>query len=147
MKKIKAKTSKVVHERKPLVGFGINADKLDSEAQRQLELMQEYSELSAEATFQCLRLENKKKKIRSELILKNQNVAKNQQVAEAMYRVDPEYVEVNRLLAEATYDKERLGNAMYLLAQRRDMIEFYSRRQMATSQNYDSVKSSPKIRR
>lgn len=147
MKKVKAKTNKVAHERKPLEGFGINSDKLDSEAQRQLELMQEYSELSAEATFQCIRLENKKKKIRSELILKNQNVAKNQQVAEAMYRVDPEYIEVNRLLAEATYDKERLGNAMYLLAQRRDMIEFYSRRQMATSQNYDSVKSSPKIRR
>jgi len=147
MKKIKAKTNKVVHERKPLEGFGVNADKLESEAERQLVLMQEYSELSAEATFQCLRLENRKKKIRSELILKNQNVAKNQQVAEAMYRVAPDYIAVNVQLAEATYDKERLQNAIYLLAQRRDIIEFFNRRHMATLQNFDHVPVRPKIKR
>lgn len=133
MKAKEETTKKGGHERAPLEGFGINPNKLEAEALRQIELMSEYSELMAEATYQVVRLENRKKRLRSEILMKNQHTAKNQQIAEAMYRVDKDYIELSNRLAQAIYEKERMQNAMYLLAQRRDMIDFFLKRNLALS--------------
>ena len=133
MKEVEKK-KKMEHERKPYGNvFAIDQNNLEGEAIRQLELMSEYGELSAEAVFQALRLEEKKKVLRSKIMLANQAKAKNAQISEALYRADPEYVKVVERLNEALYQKELMQNAMYALAQRRDMIDMFSRRQIATN--------------
>lgn len=133
---MKTKKSNTVptHKRTPLGDlFAVNQNKLEAEAIKQLELMSEYGELSAEAEFQVVHLEEQKKLIRSKILLRieKKGGTRNAQLAEAMYRADPEYVEISDKLSEATYRRELMKNVMFTLAHRRDMLDFFNRRQLA----------------
>ncbi len=137
MRKIKKVEKPSSHKRVNLGGvFALDPNKLESEAIRQIELMEEYGELSAQACFRVESLEEQKKTLRSSIMLRNDSTpgkARNIQLAEALYRTDPTYIEVCKKLADAIYRRELLSNAMFTLAHRKDLIDFFNRRQLATN--------------
>lgn len=117
--------------------FAINESNLEGAAHEQLRLMAKYVELSAEAQYEVARLDERKKHKRSELILeteKNPKVikgSKNAASVEAYYRTHPEYIAITKKLVEAMYRAELMKGVMFLLSQRRDMLDMFSRRQIA----------------
>ena len=150
--------AKMEHERHPVseAEFEIDEGNLEKEAHRQIELMRKYGELHAQAKWAWERADNKKKSVRSRLILEVERdpsvlkgASKNMQTVEAYYRNNVEYKEACATLAERVYELELMQNAMFALAHRRDMLDLFNKRQMAlnninNSERDDRVKDRVK---
>lgn len=143
----------VEHNREPFGDvFAINADNLEAEALRQVELMSEYSEGLAEAEYELARLEEKKKTYRSEMIERvesgDENVPgrKTADTVEAHYRVDARYRSIVQQLLEAQYKRDRLQGAVYTLSHRKEMLDLLNRRHLAINNIQTSVEKIEQTR-
>jgi len=132
--------AKLEHTRHPVAESELEIDEgnIEREAHRQIELMRKYGELHAQAKWAFERADNRKKAVRSRLILEVwrdpsvlKGASKNIQTVEAYYRNNSEYKEACKDLAERTYELELMQNTMFSLAHRRDMLDLLSRRQIA----------------
>jgi len=117
--------------------FAIDPNNLEGESLRQVELMSKYSELSAEAEFQVLKYEERKKTFRSQCIedieagVEVLPGSKNAPSCEAHYRTRPKYKEIVEHLNEAIYRRDLMRNAMSTLFHRKEILEIFNRRQIA----------------